>query len=321
MIKAMLLAKNQTKVGALELIDQWREDSSSNLWLDIEEAPGDRTNQLLLSLGCDPLAISDAFRERHPPKFEEFDEQVFVLFRGISSLEDDLELRPQQLAFFLGDRCLITYRRGSSVSLDHFWARAGEDAELLSDLGSLTQQMLHYASGRYLATILDFEERLVELEAILLSDNAEGAMRQLVSFRSRLRVLRRVFNYHFRLAESIMNSKSEYFGADNENKHQKRDLLDRCERVYSLSGMFYEICGDLLDGHISLSSHRLNNTMKILTIITAIFVPLSFLAGVYGMNFEYMPELGFRYSYFILLGVMAFAVTGMLILFRKLRWL
>ena len=85
--------------------------------------------------------------------------------------------------------------------------------------------------------------------------------------------------------------------------------------------MYYEICGDLVEGHISLSSHRLNNTMKILTLLNAIFVPLSFLAGLYGMNFDNMPELHHPAGYFIVLGLMATIATGMLLMFRRIRWL
>jgi magnesium transporter len=77
----------------------------------------------------------------------------------------------------------------------------------------------------------------------------------------------------------------------------------------------------LIDGYISLSSHQLNNTMKILTIITAIFVPITFIAGLYGMNFTNMPELATAYGYFTVLGVMAIIAIAMLILFRKIRWL
>src|SRR5690606_41296334 len=72
---------------------------------------------------------------------------------------------------------------------------------------------------------------------------------------------------------------------------------------------------------ISLSSHELNRTMRILTVLTAIFVPLSFLAGLYGMNFEYMPELGWRWGYFILLGVMGSVILVLLAVFRRNRWL
>ena len=98
-------------------------------------------------------------------------------------------------------------------------------------------------------------------------------------------------------------------------------MFDRCERLYSLGSMYYELCGDLVEGYISLSSHQLNQTMKILTIISAIFVPLTFLAGIYGMNFEYMPELQWRYAYFFLLGLMLTVATALYIVFKRVRWL
>ena len=89
----------------------------------------------------------------------------------------------------------------------------------------------------------------------------------------------------------------------------------------SLTGLYYELASDLMDGYITLASHRLNHIVKILTIVMAIFVPLSFMAGVYGMNFEYMPELKLRYSYFVLLGVMAAVAAGLLTVFRRQGWL
>ena len=76
-----------------------------------------------------------------------------------------------------------------------------------------------------------------------------------------------------------------------------------------------------MEGYISMSSHSLNHTMKVLTIISAMFVPLTFLAGIYGMNFEYMPELSIRYAYFVLLGVMAVIMVSMLVVFRRIKWL
>jgi len=322
MIRAKLLIENKVTDGDIDTVNRWQAEKTGKIWLDIQDILSEETGQLLMALGCDPLAIKDASRERHPPKIEAFDQQTFLLFRGISELGEDLQLVPQQLAFFVGDNCLISFHRGPSVSIDYYWALVDGDPELLADPGRLALRMLHYASGRYLETILGFEDQLGELEDILLSGAAEAAMKELVSYRSRLRVLRRVFSYHQRLADAVMHGTGPHLSTDDEqNQHERRDLYDRCERLYSLCTMYYEICGDLLDGHISLSSHRLNNTMKILTIITAIFVPLSFLAGIYGMNFENMPELGFKYSYFILLGVMASLSTGMLFLFRKLHWL
>ena len=88
-----------------------------------------------------------------------------------------------------------------------------------------------------------------------------------------------------------------------------------------LANLYNELANDLMNGYLSLASHRLNNIMKVLTIITCIFVPLSFIAGVYGMNFEVMPELGSRYGYFVILGLMFTIATGLLLGFRRNRWL
>lgn len=322
MIRAILLSKDELRSGGIELLEQSRSDQSSRLWLDIEGGTREEASQLLLDLGCDPLAIKDALRDRHPPKMEEFDQNTFVLFRGITSLENNLELVPQQLALFVSDNALISYHQGSSVSISQYWQQVQSDPLLLADPSRLVLKILHFACGSYLTAILEFEDRLGVLEEELLSGNSETAMRELISYRSRLRFLLRIFKYHLRMAEEMIKATETHMSSDDDHSHhERRDLYDRCERLHSLSAMYYEICGDLLDSHISISSHRLNNTMKVLTIVTAIFVPLSFLAGLYGMNFDYMPELGFKYSYFILLGIMASVATGMLLLFRKLKWL
>ena len=322
MMKTMLLSGDgEYSEGGLELLETWRAAAEGCLWLDIEGEIADRERQLLLDLGCDPLAIDDASRKRHPPKVEPFLAATFILFRGISSISDNLELQPQQIALWVGENILITCHRAHSVSIAHFWEN--ETARgLLDEPNMLALRLLHYACGRYLEKLLDFEERLGDLEDALLAGQSEAEMKELVSYRSRLRKLRRIFNYHERLASQILQSGSIHLGTGNdESQHVRRDLYDRCERLFSLCNMYYEICGDLVEGHISVTSHHLNNTMKVLTIITAIFVPLGFLAGLYGMNFENMPELGWKYAYFALLGVMATLAATMLLVFRRIRWL
>lgn len=324
MIKAKLLISGNVLEGASELIERWRQMPDSRIWLDIEGELEPTVRDLLSSMGCDELAINDASRTRHPPKVEEFTNSTFILFRGISSLDENLLLVPQQLGVFVGKNYLITVHQGHSVSVHHFWSLTEKKTAALEESGHLALELLHFASGRYLDAILAFENRLGSLEEMLLSGDGERAMKELVSFRSRLRVLRRIFNYHHRLAEQMLNGVGTHLDRDkdqSDSQHRRRDLYDRCERLYSLCNMYYEMSGDLIEGYISLNSHRLNNTMKVLTIITAIFVPLSFLAGLYGMNFDNMPELHFHYGYFFVLGIMALVATSMLLLFRRIRWI
>ncbi len=319
MIRAILLSEQgQFNEGGAELIERWRQEANARLWLDIEDPQA--SVELLAELGCDESSIRDSLRKRHPPRVEQFEHYTFVLFRGIAALDEHLNLDAQQLGLWVGESILITIRRGQSVSIQHWWEQQ-RATQTLPAPGELALRLLYFASGRYLERLLQFEDQLGELEDGMLMEQSESEMRELVIYRSRLRKLRRIFNYHQRLAEEIWRGDCPLLGAgEDDSLPQRRDLFERCERLHSLCAMYYEICGDLVEGYISLSSHRLNHTMKILTIITAIFVPLGFMAGLYGMNFEYMPELGWKYAYFVLLSVMATLAGTMMFLFRRFKW-
>jgi len=322
MIRALLLSGDgEHTEGDEQLVTQWRQSPDSYLWLDIQDeiTPAHRT--LLQSLGCADLAITDCSRVRHPPKVENFDSNCFILFRGINQLDDALTLVPQQLGIWVGRNYLITAHRGHSVSVEHMFERALEE-KLLRSPSVLALDLLHYASGRYLEKLMTAEERIGDLEDQLLGLNSNEALKELVAYRTRLRKLRRIFDYHHRMAETIVEDGCHYLGTgDGDSYHIRRDLFDRCERLLSLCTLYYELCGDLVDGYISLSSHQLNNTMKILTIITAIFVPITFVAGLYGMNFDNMPELHHEYGYYIVLGVIVLLALMMILIFKRMRWL
>lgn len=323
MIRSQLLSKDLTVTrGDQLLVAQWEKDKTSYLWLDIEGELQDSEVELLLSIGCHELAVKDAQRKRHPPKVEEFKNDTFILFRGLTHISADMSLDPQQIGFFVGTNLLVTVHRGTSLSINQYWSNQ-DIADLLAKPSLLLTKIIHYSAGRYLEAVLDFEAVLNDAEENLLGDNPDIAMRALVGYRSRLLNLRRVFNYHEKLFSTIVQDEltlhSEHY--DSELQHALRDVYDRCERLLSLSSMYYDTCGDLIDGYISISSHRLNDTMRILTVITAIFVPLSFMVGLYGMNFDNMPELHWKYSYFVLLGTMASTVTGLVVLFKHKKWL
>jgi magnesium transporter len=98
-------------------------------------------------------------------------------------------------------------------------------------------------------------------------------------------------------------------------------VQEQLDRLLSLARLYYELTDDLMNGYLSLSAHRLNQIMQTLTIVTVIFVPITFMAGIYGMNFEYMPELGIRGAYFVLLGIMLTVVSVILVIFYRQGWL
>lgn len=103
--------------------------------------------------------------------------------------------------------------------------------------------------------------------------------------------------------------------------HEYNDLFENLERLASLAQLNQELAIDSLNTHLSLLTHKLNQVMRVLTIATVIFLPLTLLAGIYGMNFANMPELGWQYGYFAVLGIMAMLVLALMTIFRKRRWL
>jgi magnesium transporter len=314
-------ADNDSSDGGPEQIAAWRQQGDSFLWIDIEGELSNDMREELISLGCHSLAIKDIQQARRPPKTRIFQDQTFVLFRGIISMDEFLTLDPQQIGLFCGDRLLVTVHQGESLSINRVWTEGGEHGEY--DVpGLLVRQIMYYACGRYLDRILEFEAHLGDLEDQLLTGQAEKVMTELMSYRTELRKLRRIFTYHMRLMEEITSHRPAHLATDTpERMLLWQTLMERCERLLSLTSMFYELCGDLVEGYISISSHQLNNTMKILTIITAIFVPLSFLAGVYGMNFENMPELHLEYGYFFALAIMGSTALTLFYIFKRKKWL
>jgi magnesium transporter len=317
----LLGADGQLREGGQELLAHWQTGQADTFWLDIEGELSGAIRTELIGLGLHQLAITDVERKRLPPKLEEFNNNTFILFRGIIQLDEDLVLTPQQIGFFVGEHFLVTIHRDESQSINRLWSES-RDGYAHSSPGRLALQVMDYASDRYLQKILDFEAHLGEMEENLLSRPSDSVMAELVGYRSELRKLRRIFNYHNRLVEEILTEEPAFLGTGQaENRHLWRALADRCERLFSLTSMYYEICGDLVEGYISISSHELNTTMKILTIITAIFVPLSFLAGLYGMNFENMPELHLEHGYFFALGAMATTASVLVYIFKRKKWL
>ena len=271
------------------------------------------------SSGC-ILAVSDALRERHPPKLEHFEDYTFLLLRGLSAESKDTDFSTIQLALFVGRRFLVTRHSAQSPSTDQLWREAQENAgRFAAGSAALALRLCRIMVDRYLGILLALEPRLEELEDEILNSPRDELLGELAGYKSDLKKLRRIFAYHQQVFTALRNGDYPLFGENI--VHELNDVFEHQERAVSLSGLYYELAVDLLDSYISLASHHLNQIMKVLTIVTVIFVPLSFLAGLYGMNFEYIPELHAHSGYYVLLGIMAAIVVILLALFRKKRWL
>lgn len=323
MIKARLFLSGGMQVGGVELIASWREHPDSVIWVDLVENPQATEAELLeREFGIHQLAIEDAQRDRHPPKIEAFSDYTFVLLKGLSADSKDIDFDTIQLALFVGENFLITRHSGASKSINRLEAHLANQNDLseYSDLSKLALLLCRLVVDRYLNILLALEPRLEELEELMLEHSDDSLLAELIGYKSDLKRLGRFATYHEQLFRSLRDKTFPGF-SDSDRSHEIIDVWEQQERACSLSLLYYDTASDLIDGYISIASHRLNQIMKILTIITAVFVPLSFLAGIYGMNFENMPELHSKSGYFILLGVMVAIATTFLVAFRRMKWL
>ena len=323
MIKSLLISpSSKAIVGGTELIEQWQNDEQTTLWLDLDNVDLVEEKALLKQLNCHPLAIEDAQRERHPPKIELFDDYIYLLYRGIVAKDDGLRFEHLQISLFIGHRILITRHPQSSLAINTLF-NVSSEKYLKRGPAHMAIRLFHCSCGFYLKELFTFEAELEKIEDKFLYSGNDKMMRQITSYRSQLVKIRRTFNYHVSIGETLKAYVEDQDTSliDSKESHNVTDLRERLDRLLSLSQMYYDICGDLINGYMSVTSHQLNATMRVLTVITALFVPLTFLAGIYGMNFEYIPELKAEHGYFILLGVMFVITVVLLMLFKKKRWL
>ncbi len=314
-------ATREFKCGSGELLDEWQSRQKSLLWADLwGEDPESEKRILLDRFGFHPMAIQDAQRLRHPPKMEAFDDHTFILLKGLGQETPDFAFETIQIALFVGEHFLVTRHSDNSPSIEKLRQEVNENMSIFArGPDALALRLSRIAVDRYLKKMLSLEPRIETLEQDMIVEPRDEMLAELIGYKTQLRKFRRVFLYQVQIFSNLNAQQPP--GITAERLHEITDVYENQDRANSLATLYYELASDLIDGYISLASHRLNNIIKVLTIVTAIFVPLSFLAGVYGMNFENMPELHSRFGYFILLAVMAGIVTVLLIIFRKRRWL
>jgi len=313
--------RNEITSGGQELVTVWQQNADTCIWLDCADEPKATEKQFLQdSFGLHSMAIQDAQRTRHPPKLESFGDSTFILLKPLSADLEDLHFSTIQLAIFIGKRFLVTRRSGESPGTNKLFQQAEKDVGLFArGPAAIAIRLCRITVDRYIRILLNLEPRLDSLESEIMQHPDDSILAELLNYKTELKKFRRVFLYHQQIFHEL---KSGTFPAiETERAHEIVDVYEQLERASSLASLYYELASDLADGYISVTSHRLNQIMKVLTVVMSIFVPLSFLAGIYGMNFENMPELHSKSGYFILLGFMTTLVVILLTVFRRKKWL
>ncbi|MEO8443896.1 MAG: magnesium/cobalt transporter CorA [Gammaproteobacteria bacterium] len=313
-------ATGTQRTGGQELLAS-RSTPGTWFWLDLDnENPEAERALLTAEFGIHPLAVQDAQRDRHPAKLEAFEQYTFLLLKGLTADTTDIDFDTLQITMFLSPDFLITRRVVESVSIDRAWNQVTEEGTVAGLRPSdLVYRIARRITDRFHGILMALELKLEEQEQEMYERPGDQLLSDLMETSSLLKKLRRHLTYQQNLMQRL--AQPGVPGVPPGARHEFTDLYENTERLVSLSALYQELINDLISGYISLSSHRLNQIMKVLTIVTVMFLPLGLIVGLYGMNFENMPELHFEYGYYVILGLMATVVISLLLIFRRMRWI
>jgi magnesium transporter len=297
-------------------------EENNVIWVDMEK-PTDDDDQVLLDVfKFHPLSVEDCRADRHHPKVEEFPEYIYFILHGVTATTDSLHFNTIELDGFLGRNFVVTYHHDKFRSINHVKQQV-RSSPITCQRGPayLLYQILDQLVDYYMPVLDDFDERIVQLEDEIFSlrspDNTileriQQLKRSILRLRrnssKQLNILYRISHGEFQLIAPEM---LPFF----------RDIHDHLTRIADLSESYRDLIGGALDSYLSVVSNRTNDIMKVLTIFSAIMLPLTFIAGLYGMNFENIPELHTTYGYFVVLFVMILVGCGMLAFFWRKGWI
>ncbi len=304
-------------------VAQWHQNPGGTLWVDVRSL-ADTT--IVERIGADfqlhHLALEDVLNTQQRPKLEEYDHTLFFILHNLRLDIENRELVSEQIAVFIGERLVISFQEDPDDTFQIVRKRAEEGLGRLRKKGSdyLGYSLLDTVVDNYYLVLDDIETVLNDLESELHSNGTHPDQK------ARIFDLKRVIN-HFRrqlvpLRDAAMRLyRSESPLINDASRLYLRDLTDHVTQILDSIDNYRELLSGVEALYQAEVSNRLNNVMRLLTIISTIFIPLSFIAGVYGMNFDNMPELHWKYGYFMVLGVMGIAILGMLAYFRRNKWL
>jgi magnesium transporter len=292
------------------------------IWVDMEE-PTEADERVLLEVfNFHPLTIEDCRENRHYPKIEEFPGYLYFIVHGVRADTSPDHFNTIELDGFLGRNYVITYHHDAFRSINNV-KQLIRTSPVACKRGApfLLYQILDQIVDFYSPVLDDFDERIDKLEddIFTLKTPNNEILAEIMDLKRGVLRLRRISSKQMEILYRM--SRGEVALIDQQMLPFYRDIYDHLIRVTDLAENYRDLISGALEAYLSVISNRMNEIMKVLTIFSAIMLPLTFIAGVYGMNFEHMPELATRYGYFIVWGFMIFVATGMLSLFWKRGWI
>ncbi len=272
------------------------------------------------ALALDRITIRQILDTTLRPKVEEYDHYVFFSVKSVLKSDND-ELIIEQLSFVLGYNYVVSFQEEEGDHFDHIRHKITEKLGLVRKKGAdfLVFQLLDAILDNYFETIEAVNQDIKELEKVVLTNPSQKSLIELERMKQLAEMIKKSLNPFKDSLKIIINRETPFIR--HENIKYYHDLASNCASAIEEIDSTNKSLESLTNIYFSSLSQKMNETMKVLTTVATIFIPLTFIAGIYGMNFENMPELRHPNGYFIALGAMGGIFIAMLIYFKKKNWL
>ncbi len=298
-------------------------DQPTVTWIDVDRIDRTETVQKLGDCyGLHPLVLEDILNTDQRPKMEDYDRYSYIVLKMLYYHDPSGEVDTEQISLVLGPNFLFSFREGKSEeTFDALRERIRNGKGRIRKMGAdyLAYALIDAIVDRYFVILEKIGDRIESLEEALVTRPTTQTLKEIHSLKREMIFLRKAVWPLREAINSLVRGESALI--QESTRIYLRDVYDHTIQVIDTIETFRDIVSGMLDIYLSSVSNRLNSVMRILTVIATIFMPLTFLAGVYGMNFKYMPELEWRWGYPATWAVMVAIGVLMLIYFKKKKWL
>jgi len=267
------------------------------------------------------LFLEDILNTDQTPKIEFSEDYILIITKMLSFNKKEKKIMSEQVSIILGKNFVISLQESEGDIFDPVRQRIRTATGKIRKMGAdyLAYVLLDVIVDNYFAVLESIGEGLEGIEDKLIAGINNGFLKEFYHFKRELLFLRRsvwplreVINKIQKTENNLIKKQTYLF---------LKDLYDHTIHVIDSIEVFRDVVAGMQELHLSSVSNKMNEIMKVLTIISTIFIPLTFIVGLYGMNFQYLPELSWKYGYFLILELMAIVACGMLLYFKKKRWL
>jgi len=316
--------KNSGEVIDVESIDDILKfkDKNSVTWVNVE---GLKNIEIIESIGqafnIHPLVLEDILNTHQRAKFEDYDDYQYIVLKGLFLENKDSTVIYEQISILLLNNFVFTFKEKKDNLFEPIEKRIQNSKNRIRGLGPdyLTYAILDSIIDQNFALLESLDEIIDSIEEELLLNPGADTLKRIQNIKRELIYIRRSVSPLRELLNSILRVESPLI--EEKTQIYFRDVYDHVLRISETIELQRDMVYGLMDMYQTSISNKMNEVMKVLTVFASIFIPLTFIAGVYGMNFEYMPELQWRLAYPILWVIFIVVGVGLLIYFRRKKWL